>query len=117
MFLSDSKQRARIDQRKPSKQVSVGYGGTRGPYPACLLVLTCQPFLPRSPLLARPGTQMVLQLGRSKVCPAVIWFMLILDPSISELAGGWILSSGEYEVLNASEVTCAERRTGNGEER
>lgn len=28
MFLSDSKQRARIDQREPGKQVSVGMGGT-----------------------------------------------------------------------------------------
>lgn len=37
MFLSDSKQRARIDQRKPSKQVSVGYGGTGvRTLPACL---------------------------------------------------------------------------------
>ena len=60
---------------------------------------------------------MVLQLGGSKVCPAVVWFMIILDLSISELVGGWMLSSGEYEVLNPSEVTyAAERRTGNGEE-
>ena len=55
---------------------------------------------------------MVLQLGGSKVCPAVIWFIIILDLSISELAGGWMLSGGEYEVLNPSEVTCAERGTG-----
>lgn len=32
-----------------------GMGGDRGLYPARLLVLTCQPFLPLSPPLARPG--------------------------------------------------------------
>jgi hypothetical protein len=38
---------------------------------------------------------MVLQRRSRKVCSAVIWFMIILDLSISELASGWVLSSAE----------------------